>query len=444
MPHLNAACASAPPGSIQDFQIIVGIQPNLRIVSREVFTIFIMAKPVKKHVRTREDVSEMPDWMKKKQCPHKEKYMAGKRILPKNITGKESASFLIDEVFLAYNSARLKEVCQLFARRMLEPDVTIGMSISGALTPAGLGCSSIIPLIKAGFVDWIVSTGANLYHDMHFALNYPVHSGSFKFDDTDLRDNDLVRIYDVVIPYSDGLMATDDILREILVQPEFQKEMGTAELHYLIGKYCAEWERKNKLKDVSVLAAAYRAGVPCYTSSPGDSTIGMNVAGVELRGNKLRMNPSIDVNETTAFVLAAKRSGGKSGVVLWGGGSPKNFMLQTEPQIQEVLRIKELGQDFFIQVTDARPDTGGLSGATPSEAVSWGKVDPTKLPDAVVCYTDSTIAMPLFTHYALAKHKPRKLRRLYDQREKVTKALVKEYFIHNKVKMLDGSEPSLD
>jgi len=403
-----------------------------------------MAKTVKKHVRSREDISEMPEWLKEKQCPHKKQYMSGKRIMPRNITGKEKLDYLVDEVFLAYNSARLKEACQLFANKMLAPDVTIGMSISGALTPAGLGCSSIIPLIKAGFVDWIVSTGANLYHDMHFALNYPVHAGSFKFDDTDLRDNDLVRIYDVVIPYSDGLMTTDEILREILIQPEFQKEMGCAELHYLLGRYCAEWERKNKLRDVSVLAAAYRAGVPCYTSSPGDSTIGMNVAGVELRGNKLRMNPSIDVNETTAFVLAAKRSGGKSGVVLWGGGSPKNFMLQTEPQIQEVLRIKEFGQDFFIQVTDARPDTGGLSGATPSEAVSWGKVDPTKLPDAVVCYTDTTIAMPLFTHYALARHKPRKLRRLYDHRNQMMKALTKEYFLHNEVKMIDGSKPILD
>ncbi len=403
-----------------------------------------MAKTEKKNVRSREDLSEMPDWLKEKRCPHKKQYMSGKRILPKNITGREKLDHLIDEVFLAYNSARLREACQLFSSRMLAPDVTIGMSISGALTPAGLGCSSIIPLIKAGFVDWIVSTGANLYHDMHFALNYPVHAGSFKFDDTDLRDNDLVRIYDVVIPYSDALMATDEILREILVQPEFQKEMGTAELHYLLGKYCAEWERKHGLKDVSVLAAAYRAGVPCYTSSPGDSTIGMNVAGVELRGNKLRVNPSIDVNETTAFVLAAKRSGGKSGVVLWGGGSPKNFTLQTEPQIQEVLRIKEYGQDFFIQVTDARPDTGGLSGATPSEAVSWGKVDPTKLPDAVVCYTDTTIAMPLFTHYALAKHKARKPRRLYDQRAAMTRALTTEYFLHNKVKMLDGSAPVFD
>jgi deoxyhypusine synthase len=391
--------------------------------------------------RYREDMTEVPDWLRQKKMPHREKYLAGKRILPKGLTGKEPIKHLVDEVFLAYNAARLKEGCHLFTQKMLEPDVTIGMSISGALTPAGLGCSSIIPLIKAGFVDWIVSTGANLYHDMHFALNYPVRVGNFKFDDTDLRTNDIVRIYDVLLGYSDCLMATDEILRRMLCQPEFQKEMGTAELHYLIGKYCAEYERKAGLKDVSVLAAAYRAGVPCYTSSPGDSTIGMNVAGVELRGSKLRMNPSIDVNETTAFVLAAKRGGGKSAVVLWGGGSPKNFMLQTEPQIQEVLRIKEYGQDYFLQVTDARPDTGGLSGATPSEAVSWGKVDPDRLPDAVVCYTDTTIAMPILTQYALAAHKPRKLKRLYDQREKAVKALTREFFKHNDVKMLDGSEP---
>jgi deoxyhypusine synthase len=391
----------------------------------------------------REDMTEVPDWLRKKKCPNRDKYMSGPRILPKNLTGAEKLSDVIDNTFLAYNSARLKEGCQLFVERMLEPEVTIGMSLSGALTPAGLGCSSIVPLIKAGFVDWIVSTGAILYHDLHFALNYPVRAGSFKMDDVDLRDNDIVRVYDVLLGYSDCLMATDEILREILVQPEFQKEMGTAELHHLLGRYAAEWERKAGLEEVSVLAAAYRASVPCYTSSPGDSTIGMNVAGVELRGNKLRINPSIDVNETTAYVLAAKRSGGKSGVVLWGGGSPKNFMLQTEPQIQEVLRIKEYGQDYFLQVTDARPDTGGLSGATPGEAVSWGKVDPDRLPDAVVCYTDTTIAMPLVTHYALSKHAPRTHRRLYDQRDTMLNELTREYFLHNEVKMLDGSEPAL-
>ncbi|MCU0242444.1 MAG: deoxyhypusine synthase family protein, partial [Vicinamibacteria bacterium] len=234
------------------------------------------------------------------------------------------------------------------------------------------------------------------------------------------------------LDYNDVLMRTDDILRKILIQPEFQKELGTAELHYLLGKYCAEFERQAGIRNASVLAAAYHAGVPCFCPSPGDSTIGMNVAGVELRGNKLRVNPSIDVNESTAIVLDAKLRKKKTGVILVGGGSPKNFTLQTEPQIQEVLRIKEMGHDYFLQFTDARPDTGGLSGATPSEAVSWGKVDPNRLPDAVVCYIDSTVGLPLLAHYALASRKPRKLKRLYDRRQALIEKLTSEYFRHNR------------
>jgi deoxyhypusine synthase len=387
---------------------------------------------MKRTHRIRENLKDLPEWLAKRKCPNKKNYLSGQRILPKGITGKESLSDLVSETFLAYNAARLNEGCRLFTEKMLQAEVTVGMSLAGALTPAGLGASAIIPLIKAGFVDWIVATGANMYHDMHFALNYPLYVGSPEVDDTDLRKNDVVRIYDIFLGYTDCLMATDEVLRSIIRQPEFQKEMGTAEFYNLFGKYMAEWERKNKLGDVSVLAAAYRAGVPIFTSSPGDSTIGMNIAGVELEGNKLRINPSTDVNETTAIVLAAKRSGGKSAVFLVGGGSPKNFMLQTEPQIQEVLRIKEVGQDYFFQITDARPDTGGLSGATPHEAVSWGKVDPNRLPDAVVCYLDSTVALPIITHYALANHKKRVLKRLYSKLEDFTKSLVREYFAHNK------------
>ena len=190
-----------------------------------------MAKTAHTNRRYREDLSETPDWLKKKKCPNRDKYLSGKRIQPRNLTGKEKLADLIDNTFLAYNGARLREGCQLFTEKMLEADVTIGMSLSGALTPAGLGCSSIVPLIKAGFVDWIVATGANLYHDLHFALNYPVHVGSFKIDDTDLRNNDIVRVYDVLLGYSDCLMATDEILREILVQPgvpEGDGDGGTA------------------------------------------------------------------------------------------------------------------------------------------------------------------------------------------------------------------------
>jgi len=363
--------------------------------------------------------------------PHKKAYLKGARVLPKGITGKEPLEALIDNAFLAYNAARLKEAAKLYAEKMLARDVTVGMSLAGALTPAGVGCSCLIPLIKAGFIDWIVSTGANLYHDLHYAFDFPIRVGSHHVDDEDLRKNDIVRIYDLFLGYSDCLMATDEILRKILTQREFQKEMGSAELHYYLGKYAAVREAQSARRDVSVLAAAHRAGVPVYTSSPGDSTIGMGAAGLMLEGNGLKINPLIDVNETTAIVLGAKRSGGKSAAFLIGGGSPKNFLLQTEPQIQEVLRIKEVGHDYFLQITDARPDTGGLSGATPHEAVSWGKVDPRKLPDAVVCYVDATVALPVITHYTLAKHKKRPLKKLYAKREALTDKLVDEYFAHH-------------
>ncbi len=373
----------------------------------------------------------------KSKYPHKftkgkARFLSGRRILPKPITGKERLAELIEKTFLAYNAGRLAEACRLFTEKMLGRDVTVVMSLAGALTPAGLGSSAIIPLIKAGFVDWIVSTGANLYHDMHHAMNMPLYKGSPFVRDPELRKVGVVRIYDVLLDYNDVLMATDHVLRQILLQPEFQKEMGTAELHYLLGKYCAEFEKETGLVDASVLAAAYRAGVPCFCPSPGDSTIGMNVAGLELRGSKLRVNPSRDVNETTAIVLEAKRRSKKSAVLLVGGGSPKNFTLQTEPQIQEVLRIKEAGHDYFIQFTDARPDTGGLSGATPSEAVSWGKVDPNQLPDAIVCYLDSTVALPLLVHYALATHKPRRPKRLYDRLPVLLEKELAEYWKHNK------------
>ena len=357
----------------------------------------------------------------------KERYLRGQRIRPAPITGREKLTDLVDRTFLAYNAGRLEEACRLFTGKMLAQRATVGLSLAGALTPAGVGSAAVIPLIKAGFVDWIVSTGANLYHDLHHALDLPMHRGSPFVSDPELRRVGVVRIYDVLFDCNEVLLKTDAVLSRLLGQPEFQREMGTAELHWKLGRYCAEFERRLGLRDVSVLAAAYRAGVPCYTSSPGDSTIGMNAAALELEGNRLKVNPWTDVTETAAIVLEAKRAGGRSGVLLVGGGSPKNFVLQTEPQIQEILGIADCGHDYFLQFTDARPDTGGLSGATPQEAVSWGKVDPARLPDAVVCYLDSTVALPLLTHYALARRGPRKLKRLYERRGALLARLAREF-----------------
>lgn len=357
---------------------------------------------------------------------NKSKFLQGKKIAPKPITKDTSLIELIESSFQAYNAARLREGAKLFADRMLEDDVTVGLTLTGALTPAGLGISAIIPLMEAGFVDWIISTGANLYHDAHYGLGLAMHRGNHQISDVILREEGVVRIYDIFFDY-DVLLSTDAFFREIIRAEEFQREMSTAEFHYLCGKYVAERENVLGLKNQSLIAAAYRCGVPIYTSSPGDSSIGMNVAAMELQGGKLRLNPSADVNETAAIVLNAKRSEGKSAIFICGGGSPKNFALQTEPQIQEVLGIEEKGHDYFLQVTDARPDTGGLSGATPSEAVSWGKIDPDQLPGTVVCYVDTTVALPLITAYALNKRQPRKLKRLYDRIGEFMDRLKAEY-----------------
>jgi len=353
-------------------------------------------------------------------------FLRGPRIDPKPLSGRETVAQLVDGAFLAYNAGRLAEACRLFTELMLEPDVTVGMSLTGAMTPAGLGMSTIIPLLEAGFIDWIVSTGANLYHDAHFGLGLAMHRGTPFADDVELREEGVVRIYDIFFDY-EVLLSTDAYIREVSARAEFQRAMSTAEYHHLLGGYILEREKALGLSGKSLLGVAHQCGVPIYTSSPGDSSIGMNVAEQALSGSQLRFDPSADVNETSAIVFDAKVSGGKSGVLIIGGGSPKNFVLQTEPQIQEVLGISEKGHDYYLQITDARPDTGGLSGATPSEAVSWGKVDPDKLPGTVVCYLDNTVGFPILAAYALARRKKRRLKRLYDRRDAMMRQLTTAY-----------------
>jgi len=348
------------------------------------------------------------------------------KIDPAPVAGGVSAADLLDGAFLSYNAGRLREGCQLFVKKMLAENGTIGLALSGALTPAGLGMSCLVPLVEAGFIDWIVSTGANLYHDTHYALGMDLFQAGPNLPDLELRENQVIRIYDIVFDY-ENLLGTDAFFRTLCRGEAFQETMGTAEFHGLVGKYLAEREQQTGRVGKSLLAAAYRCGVPVFTSSPGDSSIGMNLAALMLEGSKLRIDPLRDVNQSAAIVWDAKASGGLSSVFILGGGSPKNFMLQTEPQIQEVLGLLEAGHDYFLQFTDARPDTGGLSGATPSEAMTWGKVDPDKLPDSVTCYIDSTAALPLLTAYSLTRHEKRPLKRLLDRLPELNRRLEAGY-----------------
>jgi deoxyhypusine synthase len=355
----------------------------------------------------------------------------GRQIQPVPIPQQIGVVELVDAYFTAYNSGRLREICQLLARRVLQPGVTVGLSLSGAMTPTGLGIAALAPLLRSGFVDYIISTGANLYHDLHYALGMDLYSSHPFVDDVKLRQESKIRIYDIIFDY-EVLLGTDAFVREVLWAEPFQKRMGTAEFHYLLGQAIYQVEQQRGAAHSCLLATAYECGVPIYTSSPGDSSIGMNVAALALEGSKLVIDTALDVNETAALAYFARESGtpelpGQSAAVIIGGGSPKNFLLQTQPQIHEVLGLEERGHDYFIQITDARPDTGGLSGAVPSEAVSWGKVDPEGLQDTVVCYTDSTIALPILTAYVLNQCAPRSLKRLYDRREQMLDDLQRLY-----------------
>jgi deoxyhypusine synthase len=357
---------------------------------------------------------------------------ARRRIRPAPLEeGSAEVVHLIDTYFNAYNAARLREACHTFAR-MIDAGATVGVSLSGALTPAGLS-AVLVPLLRRGYIDYLSSTGANLYHDLHFDLDLPLYRGSPDVatgaHDVQLRREGIIRVYDVLFP-ADVLYRTDEWVYRVLMAPEFSKTLSGSELHHGIGKYALETARKAKVAKPSLLAVCHELDVPVWVASPGDSTIGLNLSAIHTAAPERapKVDPAADVMEMSALVLDAKRArGGLSGVVIFGGGAPKNFLLQTEPQLQEILGVAEKGHDYFIQITDARPDTGGLSGATPSEAVSWGKIDPDKLPDTVVCYLDSTVAMPLIASYVLARCKPRKPKRLYRRLPQLVSALRDEY-----------------
>lgn len=351
--------------------------------------------------------------------PTQSEYLSGEQILPRRVRPDMTVVELIDEQFQAYNAARLNEAARLYVEKMLAPeeDVTVGLTMAGALTPAGLG-GCLISLMENGFIDFIVSTGANLYHDMHHALAMSLHRGDFRLDDTKLQEEGVIRIYDILFE-DKVLLDTDAFVRESLKSLP-NRPISTSELHHHLG---TQLLKLGVRPDYSVLAQAAAWNVPIYTSSPGDSSIGMNVARNALDGSLLTLDPLADVNETTAIVHHATHNG----VIILGGGSPKNFYLQTQPQLWEVLGINKGGHDYFIQITADAPHWGGLSGATPSEAVSWGKIKPDQLHDTAVIYGDSTIAFPLLTAYAISKARPRPRKELFAQREKLLTELKQAY-----------------
>lgn len=351
---------------------------------------------------------------------------SGNKIDPPEIFADMTVSELID-LFgkTGYNARRLAEAAEIMIK-MIESDATICLTIAGAMTPIGFG-KIISTMIENGFIDWIVTTGANAYHDLHFAYDLPVRQGHFDVDDDILFSKQIVRIYDVYIKENGTLQAQDLIIQKD-IQDIYQKnkniEIGsTADLSYFIGKAASE---KSKYSEKSFMVSAFKLDVPVYIPALSDSSIGLNMLPLILN-EKISINVIQDIAESAAILWKSDKSGG----IELGGGVPKNFFQQTGPALYQILKIKEGGHDFIVQLTDARPDTGGLSGATLQEGKSWGKIK-TSHRGNVVVYGDSSVYFPILCAHVLTKCKPRNKKRIFKNKDKWVEEM-KQNFLNKKI-----------
>lgn len=356
-------------------------------------------------------------------CPHRSGAAAPEdieslsNIDPLELKGAEQVADLIDNVYAksGFNARRLAEAAKLYSH-MIQEDATICLTLAGAMTPIGMS-GVLNALVRAGFVDCMISTGANLYHDIHRPFDLPMKQGEFSVDDNELAEKGIARIYDVFIKDEETLLATDQVILQAMKKIPHDGPLSTAELHHALGR---ELKAKASHPEGSLLVTAAEYDLPIYTSSPGDSSIAMNLAVPHLFDKPIRLDPLKDVVETAAIVRAAK----KNGVVVAGGGSPKNFYFQTQPTLHQIFYdTTPVGHDYVIQLTTDAPHWGGLSGATIAEARSWGKVaDAFK--NNVIVYSCASLTLPLLAQYVLVRNKPRKPKRLYSQLSGLTSQMV--------------------
>jgi deoxyhypusine synthase len=349
----------------------------------------------------------------------------GKKIDPPSISANMTIPRLIEFYnSTGYNARRLAEAAEML-QDMINTNSTVCLTLAGAMTPIGLGVT-ISEMIEAGFIDWIVSTGANVYHDLHFAYNLPVRQGHFDVNDDILYARQIVRIYDVYIKESGTLQAQDVILQKEIRRgrQSIPQNCSTADIAYALGKAAKE---NAKYPEKSFVVKAYEHKVPVYMPAIGDSSIGLNMLPLLLEGKGIFPNVILDVAESAAILWKSKRSGGLE----LGGGVPKNFFQQTGPALYQILKIKEGGQDYLIQLTDARADTGGLSGATLQEGKSWGKIKTSRKGNVVV-YGDSSVYFPILCSYVLSVCKPRKHKQIYENKDGWLEEMKKIYFKNKK------------
>jgi deoxyhypusine synthase len=359
-------------------------------------------------------------------------------VRPRAITGRESPREILQERFSAYVGRHERTAHELM-RRSVEQGHAIFLTFSGAMTPAGLHQSCLIPLLERGLVDCITTTGANLYHDAHRIIGHRIREIDPTAGDLQYRLARIIRIYDLGF-WEDTLLETDKLFSALLRGPEFQRRMTTPELHYLLGARLAQVERALGVKEPSLLSTAYRHAVPIFVGAVQDGSIFLNIVKLRhLLGDSFKLE--IDVCDYV-FEMGAMQHHCfgtlKKPMAVWilGGGVPKNYTLQGEPLLDQILGVPTSGFDIDVQICVDPVDNGALSSCPAGEGHTWGKVSAESVETgSVYVHADVTAVFPWLTYALLSDPRmKRKGLRLYDDRAQALANLQRE--VHKRSRQL--------
>ena len=332
-------------------------------------------------------------------------------VRPRRITGRERPAEIIEGAFPAYVGRQERTAFQLM-QKSIAKKYAVFLTLSGAMTPAGLHQSCLIPLLERGIIDCITTTGANLYHDAHRVIGHRIREIDPNAGDLHLRVARIIRIYDLGF-HEETLLETDKLFSALLQKPAFQKRMTTTELHYLLGREMLAIEKALGVKEPSLLSTAYRCGVPIFVGAVQDGSIFLNI--VKLRamlGDVFKLD--IDVNDDVFEMGAVQHhcfSTLKKKMAVWilGGGVPKNYTLQGEPLLDQILGVPTQGFDIDVQFCVDPVDNGALSSCPAGEGHTWGKVTAESVASgSVYVHADVTAVFPWLTYALLSDRTMRK------------------------------------
>jgi deoxyhypusine synthase len=343
-------------------------------------------------------------------------YSGARKADPRPITGKESPTELLEHAFSAYVGRQERTAFELM-RRSMEVDASIFLTLSGAMTPAGLHQSCIIPLIEKGVISALTTTGANLYHDAHRIIGHAIREVNPNAGDLQYRLARIIRIYDLGF-WEEALLDTDRLFSALLRRPEFQRKMTTPEFHYLLGKNIQAIEKQLGVKQPSLLSTCYKYGVPIFVGAVQDGSIFLNAVKLKrLMGDEFKFE--IDINDDVYWMSAIQHYcrhhfSNKMAIWILGGGVPKNYTLQGEPLLDQILGVPTDGFDIDVQFCVDPVDNGALSSCPAGEGHTWGKVSMEAVEaGSMYVHTDVTAVFPWLTHALLSdtkmKRKPRRL-----------------------------------